>query len=353
MRVFVTGALGFVGAHFIEHALAARCEVAGIYRSAAGRKGELLGSLTRQGAKLVHGDLLEPRGYQDLLEGVDCVCHFAAAFKEPNYGEADFRRVNVTGTETLLRTAAAAGVQRFILCSTAGIYGRQIAGVADESAQARPWNAYERSKQAAEERLRTLAPELGLEFVILRPTAVYGPRDDRLLKLFRLAAKGQFPLFGSGRGRRHMIYVSDVAEAFLLACTQPGARNQDMIIAGPEATPLRDMLQILASVMQRRSVGPHLPLKPMLLLAALVEDVCKHMGLKAPIYRRRMDFYRNDAAFDCARARELLAWRPVVDLREGLRRTYEACATTSAAGEDENSDTRPRSSTASFGRLGH
>jgi nucleoside-diphosphate-sugar epimerase len=224
----------------------------------------------------------------------------------------------------VLRTAAAAGVRRFVLCSTAGIYGQQLAGITDESAIPQPWNAYERSKCAAEQRLRELAPELGIEFVILRPAVVYGPRDDRLLKMFRAAAKGHFPLFGPGRGRRHMVYVTDVADAFLMACTQPRATNQDMIVAGPEAVPLRAMLATLAKVVARPSCGPKLPLAPMMLLAALVEDACKLMRMNPPLYRRRMDFYNSDAAFDCSRARRLLRWAPRVSLEEGLRRTHEA-----------------------------
>jgi nucleoside-diphosphate-sugar epimerase len=59
--------------------------------------------------------------------------------------------------------------------------------------------------------VKEIAGAAGMEFVILRPTAVYGPRDERLLKLFRSVQKGRFPLFGRGDGRRHMIYVTDLA----------------------------------------------------------------------------------------------------------------------------------------------
>src|SRR5688572_9754562 len=140
MRIFVTGALGFVGAHFVERALAAEHQITGVYRTATANKGDLLDSLTRQGAKLVQGDILEPRTYEEALQDADCVCHFAAAFKGSKYSDGDFRRINVTGTAEVLRAAAGAHVRRFVLCSTAGVYGRQIAGVADESAEARPWN---------------------------------------------------------------------------------------------------------------------------------------------------------------------------------------------------------------------
>ena len=324
MKIFVTGALGFIGSHFVERALAGGHRVLGLFRSSSGEKQALLSSLTRQGAHLVQGDVLAPEAYREALQGTDCVCHFAAAFKGATYSEADFHRVNVGGTEALLAAAAAAHVRRFILCSTAGIYGQQLAGITNESAPTEPWNAYERSKLLAEESVRTLAPARGMQFVILRPSVVYGPRDDRLGKLFRSAARGQFPLFGKGHGRRHMVYVTDVADAFLLACHQPTARDEAMIIAGPDVVSLRELLDTLAAVMQRRSFGPKLPLAPMLLAAALVEDLCAVLGITPPIYRRRMDFYRSDAAFDCTRARQLLGWQPTVHLREGLQRTHES-----------------------------
>jgi nucleoside-diphosphate-sugar epimerase len=325
MRIFVTGALGFIGAHFVERALAAGHAISGLYRSADGDKAALLRAFSAQGAQLLQGDVLEPDTYATLLQNVDCICHFAAAFKKSGHSEADFNRINVTGTERLLAAGAQAGVRRFVLCSTAGIYGQSLGGVTDETAPPRPWNAYERSKHAAEETLRERAAELGMEYVILRPAVVYGPRDDRLLKLFRAASKGRFPLFGRGHGRRHMVYVTDVADAFLLSCTIREAANQDMIIAGPEAVSLRAMLDVLAAVVRRKRCGPRLPLAPMLILAALVEDACKLVGVSPPLYRRRMDFYRSDAAFDCTRAQRLIGWSPRVGLREGLHQTYEAC----------------------------
>ncbi|MET0985885.1 MAG: NAD(P)-dependent oxidoreductase [Steroidobacteraceae bacterium] len=324
MRFFVTGALGFIGAHFIDRALAEGHTVLGLYRSASGRKERLLRSLTDKGAHLKRGDVLDPNSYRPLLTGVECVCHFAAAFNGPFHSEQEFHDINVKGTEALLLSAADCAVQRLVFCSTAGIYGQHVPGIIDESATPQPWNAYERSKHAAEERVRTLASQRQMQFVILRPAVVYGPGDERLLKLFRSASKGQFPLFGSGRGRRHMIHVSDVANAFLLACTRDSAANQEMIVAGPEAVPLCDLLKKLATVLERRRCGPRLPLAPMLFLAAVVEDLCRWLGVRPPISRRRMGFYISDAAFDCTRAKQLMGWEPVIGLSEGLQDTCES-----------------------------
>lgn len=321
MRIFVTGATGFIGAHFIERALTAGHSIAGLYRSDRSGPGSIVGMLRDRGATLVQGDILQPESFVRAMHDAECVCHFAGAFRESAADEKFFERINVEGTRQVLKAASAQGVRRFVHCSTAGIHGQRVSGVIDESTPIRPFNSYERSKLAGEEAVRSSAQAAGMEFVILRPTAVYGPRDERLVKLFRSVAKGRFPLFGRGDGRRHMIYVTDLAEAFLRACVAPSASNQALIVAGPRAVPLKDLLQTLAQAANRRGFGPRLPLKPMLALAAIVEDVCAKLKVSPPIYRRRMDFYLNDAAFDSKRAQQVLDWRPMVDLPEGVAAT--------------------------------
>jgi nucleoside-diphosphate-sugar epimerase len=96
-----------------------------------------------------------------------------------------------------------------------------------------------------------------------------------------------------------------------------------MIIAGPEAVPLREILQALAELSNRRSSGPRLPLKAFVLLAGVTEDVCRLLKVKAPLHRRRMDFFLSDTEYDCRRARKVLAWKPEVSLRQGLGKTLK------------------------------
>lgn len=324
MRILTTGALGFVGRHFVLAVLAAGLSASALYRTPAPPKRALVQHMQSRGVSFHRGDVRDRESLQPAMAGVDCVCHFAAAFRESGMPDEYFLRVNVDGTRNVMEESARQGVRRFVYCSTAGIYGSQVPGVIDEAAPVNPANIYERSKVAAEETVRKEAARLGMEYAIVRPAVVYGPHDERLLKMFRSAAKGRFPLFGAGKGRRHMVYVGDVADAALRACVSPRAAGQEMIIAGPRAAPLREILGVLARTVDRPSTGPHLPLAPVKLLAAATEDVCKLVGVKPPIYRRRMDFYVNDAAFDCSRARRVLAWRPSVDLREGFARTLDS-----------------------------
>jgi nucleoside-diphosphate-sugar epimerase len=324
MRILVTGATGFIGQHFLLAALAAGVAVSAFYRAPTPPKRALVQQLQSRGVSFHSGDVGDRESLIPAMNGVESVCHFASAFRESGMADDHFIRVNVDGTRNVMEAAAAQGVRRFVFCSTAGIYGSQVPGVIDETAPVNPANIYERSKVEAEALVREQADRLGMEYAIFRPAVVYGPHDERLLKMFRSAAKGRFPLFGDGSGRRHMVYVGDVADAALKACLLPQAAGQEMIIAGPRAAPLREILGVLARTVGRDSSGPRFPLAPMRLLAAVTEDACKLVGVNPPIYRRRMDFYVNDAEFECSRARSVLAWQPAVDLEEGFARTLES-----------------------------
>ena len=146
MKVFVTGAGGFIGSHFVEHALAQGHEVAGIYRTDSPPRREMLARLRAAGADLRQGDVTDAVSVRTALREADAVCHFAAAFTESGENASFFQRVNVLGTRNVASIAAERGVRRFVHCSTAGIYGRSVAGAIDEDSPTRPWNEYERSK---------------------------------------------------------------------------------------------------------------------------------------------------------------------------------------------------------------
>jgi nucleoside-diphosphate-sugar epimerase len=231
--------------------------------------------------------------------------------------------VNLDGTRRLLEASVEAGVRRFVYCSTIGIYGHRAPGTTREDSPLAPGNIYERTKVSAERLVRELGAQRSLPYTILRPADVYGPRDHRLLKLFKGVSAGRFPLFGSGKGRRHMIYVDDVVSGFFRACETDRALGESFILAGPKACTLRDLVTEVQAATGSRRYGFRLPLKPMLGAAGVIEDVSRLLGVDPPIYRRRMDFFWSDSEFDTTRARQGLGWTPRVDLPEGIRRTLE------------------------------
>ena len=107
---------------------------------------ESSGSCRRAASSSMPGDVGDPESLQAAMRGADCVCHFASAFRETGVPDDYFRAVNVTGTGNAVEAAAGQGVRRFVLCSTAGIYGSKVPGITDESAPVRPANIYERAR---------------------------------------------------------------------------------------------------------------------------------------------------------------------------------------------------------------
>ena len=324
MRLLVTGGTGFIGSHLAEDARCRGAEVVVLGLTDRPEEQANAALLEGLGVRVLPGSVTDAALCARAMEGVTHVYHLAVAMREAGMTDEYFEEINLGGTRRLLETASARGLQRFVYCSTIGIFGHRAAGITNEDSPLRPGNVYERTKVAAEGMARDFHARVGLPVVILRPADVYGPRDYRLLKLFRGVVAGRFPLFGDGKGRRHMVFVDDVVAAFRLASEEDGAVGQALIIAGPESCTLRELIDAIARASGQRRFGWRLPLAPMLAAAAVVEDVSTALKVTPPIYRRRMDFFHSDSAFDTSRARRVLRWEPKVHLNEGVVRTLEA-----------------------------
>ncbi len=323
MRLLVTGGTGFIGSHLAEEGRRRGAEV--VVFGLTDRPEEQANAelLSRMGAEVLPGSITDPELCRRAARGATHIFHLAVAMREGGKSDEFFESINLDGTRHLLEAASVQQVQRFIYCSTIGIYGHRAPGVTREDSPLAPGNIYERTKVSAERLVREFAEQCGVPSVVLRPADVYGPRDQRLLKLFKGVSRGRFPLFGSGEGRRHMVYVDDVVSAFFKACERDKALGAGLIIAGPRSCTLRELLDEITRVTGSKRFGVRLPLAPMLGLAAVVEDVCAAVKVDPPIYRRRMDFFHSDSEFDTSRARQVLDWKPKVDLPEGIRRTFE------------------------------
>jgi nucleoside-diphosphate-sugar epimerase len=323
MRLLVTGGTGFIGSHLAEEGRRRGAEV--VVLGLAERPEERANAelLTRMGVEVLAGSITDAELCRRAARGASHIFHLAVAMREGGKSDEFFESINLDGTRHLLEAATAQRVERFVYCGTIGIYGHRAPGITSENSPLAPGNIYERTKVSAERLVREFAEKCGLPAVVLRPADVYGPRDQRLLKLFKGVGRGRFPLFGAGKGRRHMVYVDDVVSAFFKACERNEALGEGLIVAGPESCTLRELIDEVTRATGSRRYGFRLPLAPMLALAGVVEDVCARFGIDPPIYRRRMDFFHSDSEFDTSRARRVLGWEPKVDLREGIRRTLD------------------------------
>ncbi|MEW5982035.1 MAG: NAD-dependent epimerase/dehydratase family protein [Acidobacteriota bacterium] len=317
MRVLVTGATGFTGGHLARALRARGREVVALARV----RDDRTGSLEADGVQIALGDLTDPASLRRAVDGADVVYNIAALYRRAGVGASTYAAVNAGGVAWLIQVAAAAGVKRVVHCSTVGVHGNVEHPPADEDAPLRPGDEYQRTKLEGEHQGREAAARAGIDLVIARPSGIYGPGDTRLLKLFRGVARRRFVILGRGEIFYHMTYIDDLCEGFRLCGEVEAAAGRTYILAGGEVTSLNDLVGIVADEAGVAAPSWRLPVWPFWLAGAACELLCVPLRIEPPLYRRRVDFFTKDRAFDIARARRELGFDPKVGLREGIRRT--------------------------------
>jgi dihydroflavonol-4-reductase len=269
----------------------------------------------------VEGDLRDEPALARLVEGADAVLHVAAVYRTAGHPDAYYREINVTGTERLLEAAARAGVRRFVHTSTVGVHGHVEHPPADETAPLHPGDIYQITKVEAEVLALRFHREGGLPVAVVRPGAIYGPGETRLLKLFRSIARGRYAVVGSGRTFYHPVYIDDLVDGFLLALERPEAVGEAFLICGPSYVSQDDLASMIARATGGRVLPFHVPAAPLQWAGDLVEAICVPLGLEPPLHRRRVDFWTKSRAFSIEKARRRLGYAPKVDIEEGIART--------------------------------
>ncbi|MFQ5791589.1 MAG: NAD-dependent epimerase/dehydratase family protein [Acidobacteriota bacterium] len=318
MKVLVTGASGFTGSYLARALVDAGHQVRALLRPTSRR--ELLEGLP---VERVEGDLTDEASIRRAVAGTGKIFHIAAVYREAKLPDRVYCEVNVGGTRRLAEAALAEGRIPFYYCSTCGVHGEVRNPPADESAPYNPGDIYQKSKVEAEKLVLALHREKGLPAVILRPVGIYGPGDRRLLKLFRGVARGHFPLIGSGSVLYHLTHVEDVARGFVRASETAAALGEAFILAGARYTTVKELLELIAREAGRPPPRIRLPAAPMYLAAVLLETLSRPLGVEPPLHRRRLDFFLKDRAFRIDKARQVLGWKPQVELERGIRQTLE------------------------------
>jgi nucleoside-diphosphate-sugar epimerase len=316
MKILVTGGTGFTGTALVRRLLDAGHTVVALDY----KEGLQCETLRSHGAEVLIGSVTDPGVVERSMKGVEFVFHLAAAFRELNVPNSFYDEVNVEGTRIVLHAARREGVRKLVYCSTCGVHGNVDQPPANEDAPIRPADYYQRTKYEAEPLVKREAGDV--EIVILRPAAIYGPGDpERFFMIFKRVARGTFPMFGSGRTLYHPLYIDNLVDSFLLCLTPGVGRGREYLIADEKYYPIEEIVRAVARALDVPVRIPHYPVLPVVALGHVVEKVCKPLGLTPPIFPRRVDWYRQNRAFDITRAQRELGYRPRIELDEGLRQT--------------------------------
>jgi len=318
LKVLVTGGNGFTGSHLVL-----RLQAVGASVRAMVRDPSKCVDFRRIGVEIASGDIRDGTAVDRAVEGTEVVFHLAAAYRTAGLPDGDYRDIHVTGTENVLSSSLRHGVRRVVHCSTVGVHGHIETPPAKEEYPFHPGDIYQVTKLEGERKAVAFGRESGLPVTVIRPCAIYGPGDMRLLKLFRIASGRIKWLLGDGRNFYHMVYVDDLCEAFLLAAIRANVAGETFIIGGKEVLSLDQLVDLIADELGAPGKIVHLPAAPVRILAMLCERLCEPFNIPPPIYLRRVDFFTKSRSFDIRRATTLLGYAPAVGIREGVRRTAD------------------------------
>jgi nucleoside-diphosphate-sugar epimerase len=319
LKVLVTGGTGFTGSHLVRRLLEHGDEVVCLDNQ-PGLFAEELSSL---GADVVLGSVTDRDLVLRAAAGAEVVHHLAAAFRQLNVPKSVYREVNVDGTRNVLEAAREGGARRVVYCSTQGVHGDVKEPPGDEESPIAPEDYYQQTKYEGELVCREKMAE-GMEISIVRPTAIYGPGDPgRFLLLYRMARRGRFLMFGDGETTYHPVYIDNLVDLFDLAAERPEAVGRAYIGGDDRYYTLNDLVRAVGRSMDVEVEIVHLPFRPLWLAAVACEAICTPIRVSPPLFRRRVDWYRQVRAFRIDRARDELGYEPRIGLEEGLRRTAE------------------------------
>ncbi|MEQ9824706.1 MAG: NAD-dependent epimerase/dehydratase family protein [Puniceicoccaceae bacterium] len=319
MKILVTGGTGFTGKALVKRLLDDGHDVVAMDY----KEGLKTDEIRKWGAKVIIGSVVDREVVDQALQGVEFVMHLAAAFRELNVPQSYYRDVNVGGTEVMLEASLRHGVRKFVYCSTCGVHGNIANPPGGEDAPIQPADYYQQTKYEAEPLVHAYQ-EKGLKTVILRPAAIYGPGDpERFFMIFKRVAKGSFPMFGKGKTLYHPLYIDNLVDAFVNCLGDGIGEGGTYLIADEEYIEIRDLVKRVGRSMGVDMKIRYYPILPLMLAGYFFEFVCRPFKVTPPIFPRRVDWYRQNRAFDISSAKRELGYDPKVGLDEGLRRTAE------------------------------
>ncbi|MCC5940285.1 MAG: NAD-dependent epimerase/dehydratase family protein [Balneolaceae bacterium] len=314
MNVFVTGGTGFIGSHLTDKLIESTAvkEVKCLVRSSEKW-------LEGKPYSKVKGDLHSIRSIEEALEEVDTIFHLAAIVKAPS--KKEFSHANVDATENLLRLARRTGIKKMVILSSLAAAGPSHGNPLTELDEMNPISMYGHSKKEMEEMVHRLAgPDMSI--TILRPPAVYGPREDQIFTLFKMMSKGIAPIVGDGEHPRlSIVYVHDLVQGIMKAANQTKPGVHTYFISGEGIANWNQIRDIVTTVLNRKVTSIKIPPNWVKKIAGAIETSASFFGSYPVINREKANEMVLEWTCTHQKAVDELGYQPQFSLEEGISRT--------------------------------
>lgn len=315
-KILVTGASGFVGFHLVSAAYEAGYKV-----HAAVRQSSQITDIAPFVEKFVYPDFNQISSLAAIFasEKYDYVIHAAAMTKAKS--EATIMNANVGVTERLLQAAFRSPnpPKRVVYVSSLAAIGpvRYLEGPITESTPYHPITMYGRSKQAAEKMIREKFSDMPIS--VIRPTAVYGPREKDLFILFNTMNKGVDAYVGRAPQKLSFVYVKDLVDVLLRACISPQGGLDVFNISDGRVYSRYEMAEIFKQTFRKKLIRVHVPYTVVKTVAQISQWLYSKSPKTPVIYPERLgELTAESWECDIRHAVEMLGYRPAYDLNRGL-----------------------------------
>lgn len=314
MKAFVTGGTGFIGSHLVDALIEddtyseVRCLV---------RTNEKW--IKNKPFKKYKGDLHDLPLIKKAVQDVDVIFHIAGLVMAPKYSALE--RANVDATENLIRIAQKQGVPKIVVLSSLAAVGPSKNGPVDEQTPLDPVSMYGRSKKQMEQMIHKVAQD-DSSITILRPPAVYGPREDQIYSFFKMCNKRICPIIGDGEHPQiSMVYVGDVVQGCLKAAEQTGSGVDTYFISGETIYTWNQIRATTAKVLGKKLMPIYIKPKFVKKIAGGIERASSFFGVYPVINREKANELILEWTCSTDKAREKLDYNPEFSLDEGISRT--------------------------------
>lgn len=318
MNVLITGATGFIGSNLADHLHAKGYDIRIMVRATSSNK-----NVKHLPLEYVTGDFADPESLREAVSGVDYIYHVAGLTAARNRDE--FFKGNQLATRNLLEAVGKynPGLRRLIHVSSQAAAGPATSPdkPIDESMPMRPITAYGASKAAAEEEVMARMNELPL--TIVRPPAVYGPRDVEIMRFFQMVGKGFAPLIGFDRKMLSLIHVGDLVRGFVEAGESDRAVGETYFISSEEFYTWEQVGAISAKEFGRKS-PMHLRVPHALIyVAGGFNGIVGRFQKKPPVFNfeKGRDLTRQYWLCSVDKAREHFGYRQLISIEQGVKET--------------------------------
>jgi nucleoside-diphosphate-sugar epimerase len=317
VKALVTGGNGFIGSHLvdllIQKGYSVRCLV---------RKTSDLQWLSGVNVELIYGDLFDEQALGKALDGVDYVYHSAGVTKAKT--SDGYFKGNAEGTRSILRSAAGASqLKRFIHVSSQAAVGPSPTKTPiSEDVTPHPLTAYGRSKWKAEQECHSFMDRLPI--TIVRPPAVYGPRDKDIFEFFRTMDRGIQPMIGLREKYVSLIHVGDLVRGFVMAGESPAAAGQTYFVSSKDVYNWKQLGEITRKILGRRTLRIRIPEPIVYGIASGAEFFAMFSSKPALLnIEKGRDIVQNYWTCDASKAKRDFGFEEGTDIETGFRTTID------------------------------